>query len=606
MATELIIAIGIIVVANIIIGCIFLHIRNKHIEKEVAEPTDEPTQEQEQTDTEPMNGDPAVLTPTDEGGSSTGSETAEPSTDIPPFLFEEGEWYECIAPYQDFVVGEKYQCTEHGRLDGYLIKKPNEYFKPCEAPEPSEDDDDTDIERLEAIFQGLLDYFSEILPVNNTLIAPRTYKYLHDSFTLLYLSMTMEPKGDMDGLKRLYKPENFPQIIDVSGDKDNPLVIEEAGAMLFYCLLAELVPQKRQQLAELALSYGEPIKDQEIYGWSFYSDPNVARKYVLDAYPILRSKKHIAEMRHELGGSAISYKNDISEQFLDFSKIMPAAPGPYLNTYFERPNGYPAGRITPFGDLLEDFETENYVATYYNLYTKDKEKRQATIQAIANKDHHLEHLFGKDRKVKDKKYGTMVFHPVFGHQTIGVEIPDNGAIAKLANTVGMPCSNNRKSLLNMEYGRRRPGQGEADPSAMNLDDFRALVNYAIEEGDGHTTGYYDQDGDYVDNNGTHIGDYETYFQGQLYANSYPSGHSAYIQGIGMALIAAMPDKSCEIVRALEEFRLSRVITRYHHLSDTTIGQLCGGMMMPVLFACTNIDLDGLIDLASKEYESLKP
>ena len=591
MATELIIAIGIIVVANIIIGCIFLHIRNKHIEKEVAEPTDEPTQEQEQTDTEPMNGDPAVLTPTDEGGSSTGSENAEPSTDIPPFLFEEGEWYECIAPYKDFVVGEKYQCTEHGRLDGYLIKKPNDYFKPCEAPEPDEDG------RLGDIFDSLIDYFSKIVPVSPA-TTPITNVYLHASFTKLYVEMTVLP--------RIYKRSNFPEILNVYGDKDNPLVIEEAGAMLFYCLLAELVPDKRQQLAEAALSYGEPIKDQELYGWSFYSDPNVARKMVLDSYPILRSPEHIDEMRAELGSKPITYKKDISELFLDLSKIMPPAPGPYLDAYKNRQNGVPAGRHTKDGNLREDSKTENFVANNYELTSEDKEMRQATIQAIANKDHHLEHLFGKDRKVKDKKYGTMVFHPVFGHQTIGVEIPDNGAIAKLAEAVGMPCSNNRKSLLNVEYGRRRPGQGEADPSAIPISMYKALVNYAIEEGDGHTTGYYDQNGDYVDNNGTHIGDYETYFQGQLYANSYPSGHSAYIQGIGMALIAAMPDKSCEIVRALEEFRLSRVITRYHHLSDTTIGQLCGGMMMPILFACTNIDLDGLIDLARKEYESLKP
>ena len=501
------------------------------------------------------------------------------------------------------MVGEKYQCTEHGRLDGYLIKKPNDYFKPCEAPEPSEDNEDAT--RMGEIFGNLIDYFSKIIKVD-PVDTPLTNVYLYTAFTKLYVEMTVTPNDDADGLLRLYKRSNFPEILDVYGDKDNPLVIQEAGAMLFYCLLAELVPDKRQQLAEAALCYCEPIKDQEIYGWSFYSDPNVARKLALDSYPILRHPERIDEMRAELGSKPISYKNDISELFLDLSKIMPPAPGPYLDAYRNRQNGYPAGRHLPDCDLVEDGKTESHAALNYDLDSKDKEIRQATIQAIANKDHHLEHLFGKDRKVKDKKYGTMVFHPVFGHQTIGVEIPDNGAIAKLAKAVGMPCSNNRKSLLNVEYGRRRPGQGKTDPSAEQLYSYKALVNYAIEEGDGHTTGYYDQNGDYVDNNGTHIGDYETYFQGQLYANSYPSGHSAYIQGIGMVLIAAMPDKSCEIVRALEEFRLSRVITRYHHLSDTTIGQLCGGMMMPILFACTNIDLDGLINDAQEEYKRINP
>lgn len=602
MAIELIIAIAIIVVANIVIGCIFLHIKNKKIDQGVEELEPEP--EQKPQDTEPMNGDPAVLTPT-ESGSSTESES-----DNPPFFFEEGEWYECIAPYEDFVVGDKYQCTEHGRLDGYLIKKPNDYFKPCEAPceapEPSEEDDEDDSIRMEAIFQGLIEFFSDIVDVDPVVTAI-TYETLYSSFTHLYDILTANNKDTI----LIYSSYTFPSILDVEGEKENPLVIEEAGAMLFYCILGELVPQKRQQLAEAALSYGEPIKDQEIYGWSFYSDPNVARKVVLDMYPLLRlskmrSKDRINIMRHELGSEAISYKNDISELFLDFSKIMPPAAGPYLDAYSNRPNGIPAGRHSQSGNLIEDCATENFVANNYKLDSEDKEMRQATIQAIANKDHHLEHLFGKDRKVKDKKYGTMVFYPVFGKQTIGVEISDKGAIAALANAVGMPCSNNRKSLLNVEYGRCRPGQGGYDPSATMLSDYRALVNYAIEDGDGHTTGYYDQNGDYVDNNGTHIGDYETYFQGQLYANSYPSGHSAYIQGIGMALIAAMPEKAQEIIIALEEFRLSRVITRYHYLSDTIIGQLCGGMMMPVLFACTNIDLDSLIEAARKEYETLNP
>ena len=623
--TKLWIAIVIIVVANAIIAWMFFRIKNKDKEvadiqteddggsstgSETADGSESETDNQGEgkTDTEPMNGDPSVLTPTDEQPTDdepplTDEEVDEltnamKENDNPPFFFEEGEWYECIAPYEDFVVGQKYQCTEHGRLDGYLIKQPNAYFKPCEAPEEKPDpiDDDEFNNRLQAVFDGLVDWFSKVVPVDAD-VAPLTHACLFLSFTELYCQAAL---SDEELTTRHYKRENFPDILDVYGDKENPLVIEEAGAMLFYCILTELVPQKRQQLAEAALTYVEPIKDQELYGWDFYSDPNNARKMAFVVYSYLRRSYHIDEMRHELGSEPISYKKDISELFLDFSKIMPPAAGPYLEAYKNRPNGKPAGHVIDDGDLQEDWNTEKYVAENYTLDAKDKEIRQQTIQAIANKDHHLEHLFGKDRKVKDAKYGTMVFHPVYGHQTLGVEISDSGAVAALANAVGMPCSNNRKSLLNAEYGRRRPGQGAADPSAEMLPMWRALVNFAIEDGDGHRTGYYDRNGDYVDDQGNHIGDYEQYYQGQLYANSYPSGHSAYIMGIEMALICATPELTDKIMVASEWFRLSRVITRYHHLSDTTIGQLCGGMFVPVLFACTNIDLDQKIDDARSE------
>ena len=130
--------------------------------------------------------------------------------------------------------------------------------------------------------------------------------------------------------------------------------------------------------------------------------------------------------------------------------------------------------------------------------------------------------------------------------------------------------------------------------------WRALVNEAIENGDGHSTGAYDKNGDYVFDDGTHVGNYVTYYQGQLFANSYPSGHSAYIMPIALALIEVLPRLTAQLMKAMGWFRLSRVLTRYHSLSDTTIGLLCGGMILPILHACTNIDLDQKINDARAE------
>ena len=146
--------------------------------------------------------------------------------------------------------------------------------------------------------------------------------------------------------------------------------------------------------------------------------------------------------------------------------------------------------------------------------------------------------------------------------------------------------------------------GDTDGS-MNPDEkHRALVNYPIEEGDGHTTGYYDKGGYYVDGDGNYIGDYVTYYQGQLYANSYPSGHSAFIMGVGMLLMEVMPDKADLIIKALIEFANGRIICRYHNLSDVTYGLIIGTMMIPVLHATTNCNMDQRIAKCKEEYKEL--
>lgn len=205
----------------------------------------------------------------------------------------------------------------------------------------------------------------------------------------------------------------------------------------------------------------------------------------------------------------------------------------------------------------------------------------------------------------DKKYGTMTFNPVFGVHNLGIEIPDNGDIANFVYEFGKVCSATRITLLNQEYGRRRPGEGEQDGKANSDSKQRVLVNYAIEEGDGHTTGYYDMNGNYVDNNGVSIGDYEAYFQNQVYANSYPSGHSAYIEGVGLMLMMVMPELADKILKATNEFAISRCICRYHWNSDTIHGRIIGSTMVPVLAATTNVEFDNLLNKAKEEYERIK-
>ena len=398
----------------------------------------------------------------------------------------------------------------------------------------------------------------------------------------------------------VYDQNNFPSIIDYYTNDDFQDADERLYAWLFAMVLADLMPEKRNEWYQKGYDYKQKGKEIPIYGWSFDTDPNICIMVAAQVWAMTRQEDLIPALRKELGSKMISYKQDVSELYIDICKFLPSAPAPYLDAYSKR-NEFPVDC-----NVTEDIDKNihNYICLYYNLDSKDKDFRQATIQAISNKEYKKPHLFGKQRTVTDHKYGEMTFNPVFGKHNIGIEIPDNGAIANLCYEVGKVCTDSRKPLLDQEYGRRRPGQGDTDPSANKDAKQRALVNYAIEEGDGHTTGYYNQNGDYVDGNGNHIGDYETYYQGQLYANSYPSGHSAFIEGVALVLSLIMSEKADLVEKAKNEFAISRCICRYHWPSDTIIGRVVGTMMLPVLCATTNFDFERKLKEAKKEYQAI--
>lgn len=444
-------------------------------------------------------------------------------------------------------------------------------------------DPDAEHKNINEIFDKLLNAFSEVVTISET---TQTHAYLYVCFSAAYMGHPLDR-------------DYYPELLDVYGDNENPYNLEQMGAMLFYSILTEIIPQKRQKLAEIALNYPVKMKEQPIYGWSYETDPSIARMTGCIVATMLRKPKLLPIMRQELGGEMILYKKDISELFLDLTKMMPPAPGPYLKAYSQR-GILPVGDKKADGNLIEDAMVDDYVADCFSI---DSSQRQNVIQSIANKEHRAVHLFGTAHTVDDPKYGIMTFEPVF---VCTPEIATDGAVAEMAEAVGKACSDSRKSLLNAQYGRRRPGQGDTDPSAASEPKRRALVNEAIENGDGHSTGHYDKAGDYVYDDGTHVGDYVAYNQGQLYANSYPSGHSAYIAGITMMMMELMPSVAGGLMKDMGWFRLSRVVTRYHHLSDTTIGLLVGMMFVPVLRACQNFGWDDRLNRARKELDGDEP
>ena len=548
-------------------------------------------------------------------GDTQGTGTTVPSSDDSSDSTDGSSPHVSQEPHEEyepkFVIGDRITnghdiyTIQDVKPNGYLMEGQPPLYLPFteedkwelaqDSPDVSPQDDD----RFRSIFDGMVAYFRDVIDLEKT---TTTYGVLLGTWAECYAQATLECDDDYN--ERFYIPENFPQITPTEGSNVNSLVLEQMCAMMFYQVLAEVMPEKRQQLAEMTMNYTCDNRTQPLYGWMFYSDPSYARMMAAIIVTTTHSQDAVDAMRKELGTTMIEYKGDISELWLDLTKFMPPAPGPYLDAYKNRPNSTPAGDVLSNGDLSEDVSVEFEVAENYSLKTNRKEFRQRTIQAVSNKECKVQHLFGKNRTVTDPNYGEMTFTPVFGKDTIGIEIPDNGSIANLVYTVGVACSNSRKPLLTAEYGRRRPGQGYYDPSSIMPPDYKALVNYAIEDGDGHRTGFYNQGGDYIDDQGNHIGDYETYYQSQLYANSYPSGHSAYIAGVTLALMEVMPDKISLLMMAMGWFRLSRCITRYHHLSDTTIGLLCGMLFLPIVRACKNIGMAGLLDLAKEEYQRL--
>lgn len=442
-------------------------------------------------------------------------------------------------------------------------------------------------------FETMWEYFTRILKMEK---GGKVYQYLKT----IYIFVCEDYLADEP---TIYNEKNFPVIIEYYGDEHNDYVFRQMLAWLFALTLEELRPDLRYEL--LYAGYTIANEQQPTFGWTFDSDPNVARVVAEVYWAVTRQEDEIAALMEELGGCPIAYQNDISELFPDITAFMPPAPGPYLSEYQNRPKGYPTGAEAGDHTLHEDNMVHDALCEYYSLNTSDKEKRQATIQAIADKEHKKPHLFGGPRSVTDPQYGKMSFNPVFGVHNLGIEIPDDGAIADLAYTVGMISSNSRKPLLNQEYGRRRPGEGAIDGQANADPNQRVLVNFAIEDGDGHKTGYYNKDGDYVDDQGNHIGDYVTYYQNAVFANSYPSGHSAYISGVATMLCIVMPDRAPQVMQAANRFALSRTLTHYHWLSDTKHGLVIGGIMPPVLFSVTNINLREMIRKAQQEYSKLK-
>ena len=379
-----------------------------------------------------------------------------------------------------------------------------------------------------------------------------------------------------------YTKENFPTLYYYGNRSDRELAWKAMAGWVSALILAQLCPQKRNKIFAAGYNYGGG-KDVALFGWEFESDPIIARLVGAAVWSSKQPTKNVLnEMRKEVGGSVLDYTvkeiadgsfTDLQDKvFIDFTKFMPTAPGPYLSAYKDRSKvgGIPFPNDQKESDYNLSVDKEVYEHVVYNYNLDDNRNHHDTVQAIADKDGSAYHLFEGNRRTEH-----YTFHPVFGEDTIGRYISAESDMAKRctdAFTIGVMA---RKPLmLGDYYGRRRPGQTEIDGQSRD-GDFGVLYNLEIDNADGNPTSY-NQYGELQ---------YDADQKNSIYANSYPSGHSSGIMACANIMMEWMPDVADKILRAANEFANSRIKCRYHNLSDTLIGRLVGTAITSVIRAC---------------------
>lgn len=472
----------------------------------------------------------------------------------------------------------------------------------------------------EVLNEVLADSFNDLVDVKK---GGKTYAYL--------LKMAEEAVAQVDdaskyGLPLLYKEENFPTAYNYYTDKkrDKVAICKTMVGWLSAMQLSELFPLMRNLLYKAGYEAGGYNMKSYLYGYSFKGDPNVARLVASGIYSAMHTilGPDTDSMRAEVEGSKYSktlaeiYEEesrlhvDDDAFYVNLRRFLACAPGPYMPIY-----AFPDREERTFPDekssnrcLKVDMDIYKYIVENYNL------PDQRAVQAIADVETDVQHLFGSDKKDVGGKYD---FNAVFGPSTIGETIKPDGKTADfitLIQKVGSAArgvfQNSDPTYARIEYGRLRPGCSEEQQGLRKSytdDRLNILTCFIIEDNDGHKASYeegdlekyyYDENGNWTHKDVQSIEQYEDLAKDKLYANSYPSGHSSSIWAAAMTLMELYPQKADLIMRAANDFALSRAISRYHWNSDVIQGKIIGSIINPVCHATS--DYDTLLETARAE------
>ena len=428
-----------------------------------------------------------------------------------------------------------------------------------------------------------------------------TYRWFYELFREAKSQLRIDT---CHGLPILLKKENFPTLYEWGDKGDAQKAKDSLIGWLFSLQLAELKPYYRADIFKLGYELGGYDRYTNIYGWKFELDPNIMRILAGAIYPTMKGwcKPVTETLRRELEGARYNstlqqlYDNNSRDNvapnafFTDFRGFMPTAPAPYAPAYSLRPDrAYPNEEKDEYGNLKIDRQIHEMIVEMFNLSLP--EHFQETVQAIADKEVEARHMFGKNRQTKNFK-----FHPVFGVDTIGIELPDEGTLADFAYLCFRTGSASRGIMQSAtvspaQYGRLRPGcswNQEAKKNSSSDDRRNILTNFEIEDGDGSPTGYYDAQGNWVYMNGiSSPAEFEEYQKNALYANSYPSGHSSGMFCAAMVLMELMPNKADLILKEANQYAVNRTICRYHWTSDTLNGRVLGSATNAICHAASD-------------------
>ena len=420
------------------------------------------------------------------------------------------------------------------------------------------------------------------------------------------------------GLPMLYQEKNFPYVYNyyTENRSDKILVYKTMIGWLCAMQLSELCPTKRNKLYKAGYEAGGYSMNSNIYGYHFRSDPNVARLVASAVYAAMHTiaKPDIDAMRAEVGGSRYNMtlaeildeesRTHVTDDafYVDLRQFMASAPGPYAPAYANRSGinpTFPDDKASN-GCLKVDMDIYNSIVEKYNL------PDQRAVQAIADEDADVRHLFGTDKRNVGGMYD---FNAVFGASTIGETIDPEGKIAAFIYFVQKAGGSGRgilqhakASLGSYEYGRLRPGCSEQQEGMRKSDSddrLNVLTSFVIEDNDGHKASYevgdievsyYDENGNWTNAAVQSAEQYEDMTKDVLYANSYPSGHASGIWSAAMTMIELYPLKADLIMRAANDFAVSRTVSRFHWNSDIIQGRIVGSIMNPVCHAASDYGL----------------
>ncbi len=458
-------------------------------------------------------------------------------------------------------------------------------------------------------FEEYLSVFYDYIQISRDTV---TYNYMYELFR--EAEAQFYNGKSVHSLPILHKEENFPSLYKFGNDGLAAMAGDTLIGWVLALQMAELKPYNRADILKIGYEMGNYDKYSNIYGYEFDYDPNLLRILGGAIYAAMRGhlQAPVDTMRKECGDYKYSKtlkelsndsRDNVADEafFTDFRKFMPTAPAPYAPGYTNRPDRtYPNEGRDDYDNLEIDRQIHEMIVENYNL--DQSEHYQECVQAIADKEGDKQHLFGKNRSTEHYH-----FHPVFGKDTIGVELSDSGNLADFVSLVFSASSASREILQSAtvnpkQYGRLRPGcswEAEGKKNSDTDDKKNVLVDFEIEDGDGSPTGYYDENGNWVYMNGiSSPEEFNEKSKNQLYANSYPSGHSAGIIGAAMVLMELMPNKADVILKTANQYAVNRTISRYHWTSDTINGRVLGTATNAVSHAAS--DFDDLLNKARKE------